>query len=430
MSTPTMETEMKNEIDLSDLPKNKANQIIWKQSVEHVVKFIYNNISGEFTITKFIEGESKGKHHVEVLYNNETYVFPVESIRNCKLQQLTGKKLGSFNCNIGDILQLRHQKGEVIDQFRERDKSGGLHKMLKMRCCDCGREWSAQEQSLLKGGTKGIQGCPYCNWMGKFEEGFNDIPTTDPWMVPFFQGGEEEAKQYSHYMTKRLIFKCPDCGKLNDHPIGINTLYMTHSIQCSCQDKGGSISENMMSDLLNQFNIEYNREAGKSVFDWVIDKRRYDFYLPKYNAIIELHGKQHYQKVNWNDNRSLEDRKDNDEIKRKSALQNGIKYYFIVNCSNVLYDSHRFISQCEEAGLLSFLNIDKDNIKYETLFKRKSVMDQINILVQYIEEHPDARRKEIMQDLNLDKHKYARYMNSLTTKPSWYKGGFTIEKKL
>lgn len=429
MSTPTMEMEMKNEIDLSDLPKNKGNQIIWKQSVGHVVKFIYNNVSGEFTITKFIEGESKGKHHVEVLYNNETYVFPVESIRNCKLQQLTGKKLGNFNCNIGDVLQLRHQKGEVIDQFRERDKSGHLYKMLRMKCCDCGREWNTQERAILKGGTKGVQGCPYCNWDGKFEVGYNDIPTTDPWMIPYFQGGEEEARNYSHSMVKKLIFKCPHCGKLADHAIGIGTLYKTHSIQCSCEDKGGSISENMMASLLNQFNINYEREISHSLYNWIEPGRRYDFYLKEFDTIIELNGVQHYKNVvNWSDHKTVEERQEVDQRKKENALNNGIKHYITINCSNVNYGTHRFIEACEESGIFDLLNINKNEVIQETLFQRKSISEDIDKLIKYIEENPESRRKEIMRDLNIDKHKYARYMNSLTIKPSWYKGGFKINK--
>lgn len=415
-----MSVEMLDDmVDLSSLQR-KGNSIDWGKSIGCKVKFVYNGIFGEYTLVETVDSK-----HVKINYNDSIYILTTDAVRNNKMFTILGKKLGNFNCNIGDILELRHQKGEVLDLFRKRTASGQLVKMVKMKCCDCGREWEAQEYSVLKGGSKGVQGCPYCNWQGKFEEGFNDIPTTDPWMIPFFQGGEEEAKHYSHYMTKKVVFKCPNCGKISDHAISVSTLYQTHSIQCSCEDKGGSISENMMAALLTQFNIKFQREVNKSTFPWIEGKRRYDFYLNDFNTIIELHGLQHYENIDsWQDGRTIENRQLSDNEKRETALSNGIDNYIVINCSKVAYGVDKFIDACDESGIFNLLNINKDNIKKDELFQRKSIVDDMNKLIEYLEQNPNARRPDIMKDLNFDKHKYAKYMNSLTSKPDWYKGGY------
>jgi len=44
-----------------------------------------------------------------------------------------------------------------------------------------------------------------------------------------------------------------------------------------------------MSCVLDELLVLYETEVQ---FDWS-DNKRYDFYLPEYNAIIEMHGKQH-----------------------------------------------------------------------------------------------------------------------------------------
>lgn len=37
----------------------------------------------------------------------------------------------------------------------------------------------------------------------------NDIPTTSPWMIPYFQGGEEEAKKYKNQSHQKITPICP-----------------------------------------------------------------------------------------------------------------------------------------------------------------------------------------------------------------------------
>ena len=62
----------------------------------------------------------------------------------------------------------------------------------------------------------------------------------------------------------------------------------------------------------------------------------FDFYIPKYNLLIEYNGKQHYEFVNWTGNLTEEEMKNNlkiqrhhDWLKRKYALKNGYNFLTI-----------------------------------------------------------------------------------------------------
>ncbi|MEM5599205.1 hypothetical protein AAHB53_28045 [Niallia circulans] len=57
-----------------------------------------------------------------------------------------------------------------------------------------------------------------------------------------------------------------------------------------CSD-GFSIPEKFMFNLLDYLQVDFDYQK---VFDWSLGKR-YDFYIPMLNCIIETHGAQHYQ---------------------------------------------------------------------------------------------------------------------------------------
>ena len=70
-------------------------------------------------------------------------------------------------------------------------------------------------------------------------------------------------------------------------------------------------------------------------FDW-LPVRYYDTYLPDYNAIIEIHGEQHYQPIKLNKNQTPEEiyksTVEADKLKYDAATSNGLNYY-IINAS-------------------------------------------------------------------------------------------------
>jgi hypothetical protein len=172
--------------------------------------------------------------------------------------------------------------------------------------------------------------------------GYNDIPTTAPWMVKYFQGGYDEAKLYTktgggnpnnRYGCINPI--CPDCGQIKSKKIKIHNIYNFHSIFCNCSDKV-SYPEKIMFDFLKQLNLEFKTQLSSTTFKWC-NKFKYDFYFECNNEdyIIETHGKQHYKQKTVNSKFiSLEKQQEIDKIKKELAIKNGIKEenYIIIDC--------------------------------------------------------------------------------------------------
>ena len=79
-------------------------------------------------------------------------------------------------------------------------------------------------------------------------------------------------------------------------------------------------------DWLYKHNIKYMREWRPV---WIKPKRyRYDFYLPKYNLIIEYHGIQHYEDNDWFHTRAIK-YQEIDALKYNKALEMGFNYLII-----------------------------------------------------------------------------------------------------
>ena len=108
--------------------------------------------------------------------------------------------------------------------------------------------------------------------------------------------------------------------------------------------------------------ISYPEKIGKALFPLVDDTckyqyspkwangKQYDFYLPKYNMIIELHGSQHYKARGF-----MEDQTDNDTYKRNLASENGIIKYYEVDCRKSVF------SFIKDNIMLSLFNITHRN---------------------------------------------------------------------
>jgi len=151
--------------------------------------------------------------------------------------------------------------------------------------------------------------------------GINSIVDTDPWMIPYFQGGYEEAKGYTKGSGKYITPICPDCGRIKNKPMMIATIYIRHSIGCSCGD-GQSYPFKFMFNLLEQLNMEFIPEYSP---DWIYPKR-YDFYFVKSDIkyIVEVDGEFH-SKDNSMNGQTKEESKAKDDYKDKLADEHDIE---------------------------------------------------------------------------------------------------------
>ena len=191
---------------------------------------------------------------------------------------------------------------------------------------NCGHEWEAVIHSRIPG-----RGCPVCN-NKKILVGFNDMWTTNPTLASMLLNHEDGYK-YTQRSGQKADWKCTDCGGVTNKRIAeVNK----EGIKCvSCSD-GFSIPEKVMYNLLKFLNFDFKHDIQ---FAWSNNKR-YDFYIPSLNIIIETHGGQHsgggFKSLGG---RSLEEEIENDREKKELAIIHGIVEYIEIDtrCSEFVY---------------------------------------------------------------------------------------------
>ena len=309
-------------------------------------------------VLEYIKGSSP---RFIIGYNGQTHNILCGSFIVGKFGGILGLITKDFKVNIGDVFKDDKRDIVIIDrEYRERKYTNGKsinYKWYKYRCNKCGWDegWIV-ESHLLSG-----QGCSCCaNQTAVL--GINTIWDTDRWLCDLGVS-EEDAKTHTRRSGDKVIVTCPDCGKTKD--IRIDKIYNYKSICCTCGD-GVKYPEKFMTSVLDQLNIEYIFQLTKKSFDWCEDKK-YDFYIPSLNTIIETHGMQHYEDC-WG---KAKDVQENDRIKYELALQNGIKDgdYIVIDCRysnkewvknnilssklNELFDLEKRINwnKCEEFAL-------------------------------------------------------------------------------
>lgn len=314
-------------IFLDNLPKRgNTNQINWKASIGYKVKFIYDDIKGEIEIVDY-----DGKYLYIRYQDDKPFKIYYGGLQQCCLGKLLNKITKEFKVEIGQTFKDNKRDLTIIDrEYRPIVRENGYienKKWYKYKCNVCGYDegWIVEEK-LSEG-----NGCSCCHGF-TIVEGINDIPTTAPWMVKFFQGGYDEAKLYTEVSGQKIYPVCHDCGRIKNKSITISTIYRDHSIGCICSDSI-SYSEKIMYSVLEQIGLDFITQLNKTTFKWC-QEYRYDFYF-KYNDesyIIETHGIQHYK--NSKRGRTLEKEQENDKIKYNLAIKNGIKKdnYIVINC--------------------------------------------------------------------------------------------------
>ena len=81
--------------------------------------------------------------------------------------------------------------------------------------------------------------------------------------------------------------------------------------------------------ILKKEKVDFERE--KTFSDLKKNKYRYDFYLPKYNVLLEINGKQHYENIKFFYKNRIEFQKSKERDRRKIAyaLGHNIPLYII-----------------------------------------------------------------------------------------------------
>jgi DNA-directed RNA polymerase subunit RPC12/RpoP len=185
-------------------------------------------------------------------------------------------------------------------------------------CLNCKNEFPM----VLNNRVSKNYNCPYCSGQ-KVLKGYNDLWTSHPNIAKLLKN-PQRGYGLSHGSNQKEIFKCNQCGKETKKMI--NNVINQGYISCPKCGDGWSTGEKLLFNILEQLEVDFEIQK---TFKWS-DNKRYDFYVPT-DTIIEVNGEQHYQHTGFK--RTLEEEKENDQLKENFAKLNGIKNYIVIECA-------------------------------------------------------------------------------------------------
>lgn len=255
--------------------------------------------------------------------------------------------------------------------------------------CNKGHHWTNKADAEMYTGC----GCPYCSGR-KPIIGETDLGTTRPDIAKLLKF-PERAVLYKEYSNQKDIFICQNCGKELER--SINNVSSKGLCCDNCGD-GISYPNKVMANILNQLKITYKPE-------YIIrpKKYKYDFFLPDYNLIIEMHGMQHYEESTFT-SRTLAEEQENDKNKYEYATQNNIKDYIVIDIrfSKLEYIRNNILNS-RLSELFDLFNVDWNQCE---LFASGTMVTIAADLYK-----KGFRFNEIMEELHVSKSAVTNWLN-------------------
>lgn len=379
----------------SDIPTRNNNSFDWTRTIGLIFDFSYQGFNGYLTIIDYYV--SSNKICFTINDSDVIYYIGLKAFKRIGFNEII--RIRYYDYNIGDIV-----KNKEILEISHKEKTI----IYKYKCLNDGYIGSTTQSNIKR--NSGL--CPVCtNCI--IVEGINDIPTTAPWMIPYFKGGHNEAKLYGANSKELIEMKCPHCHKYKK--VKIVDVHKNNGFSCECSDKI-SYPEKCMINLLTMLNVDYKYQCGKNTLNWIVNNYHYDFYIPFFDMIIETNGKQHYEKISdkskWSDLEIIQKR---DSLKRELALSNNVKYYIELDCSesNIKY----FKGSVMNSELPTLFNFNENDIDWNTI-DRLCTRNIIKEICLYKENHPHLTPQEIADNFSISKKGINEYYK-IGTKFGW-----------
>lgn len=189
--------------------------------------------------------------------------------------------------------------------------------------CDCGNITTVRGSNLRNGHTQscGHHHRGHTNYL-KGKENYAEYNNSWPTMIGQKYGKLTVLERAGNHVypsgqtQPRLKCRC-DCG--NEVIVAPQSLRNGSTQSCGCITF--SIGESNIKNILEKANIEFYKEYKFKE----LGELRYDFYLPKYNRLIEFDGRQHYvPNPLWDDKETFEIRQQRDKMKNDYAKNHDI----------------------------------------------------------------------------------------------------------
>lgn len=304
--------------------------------------------------------------------------------------QQNSKDVYKYGVNVREFNEqhwefIRNLSKEEVEEFGKKGYGYGEYK-----CRHCKNVVSRKKESF----KNNLFVCPNeCNGVKHFStivlRGVNDIATTHPRLVKYL-ASESDKHRYSAYSCKKVKMKCPNCEETKERSI---EYLRSQGFACDVCSDGVSFPEKFIMNLLKQLNIIYKKEKMFSG-----SKKRYDFYIPSLNMIIETHGEQHYARgFELLGRRGWQEEQENDKHKREIALANGVKHYVELDCreSNMRWIKNSIVN----SDLPKLLSFNEKEIDWTTI-EENSLNSSIREVCDYFKEN-EVSPKEVAEMFEL-----------------------------
>lgn len=373
----------------------------WNNCVGYEFEYSYQGLTGKLKITDVF---CKRGHQTKLT------LYFYEYDKNMEIHVIAFRDV-----RFGDILRIHYYEYKVGETVKNKEILGVCYDnkkrclSYKYRCLNDGYVSEIPDNKLRKSMGK----CPVC--LGQIVlQGVNDIPTTDPWMVPYFIGGKEEASKYTHGSAKRILLQCPDCGRQKEMVLA--KLFADKTIYCRCGDKT-SFPEKYMIQLLEYLKIDFVYQCGKKTLGWIPAKYSYDFYIPEFSMIIETHGAQHYEEASeWSKWNPLKDVRENDNYKRTLAKANGIANYIEIDCRK---SQGSWIKKSIMNSNLPFLfSFSEEDIDWSAI-EIRSTKNKVKEICEYKSSNQDVTLSELSTIFGYSKSTISKYLK-IGKEYNWY----------
>lgn len=349
-------------INLDNVPlKKHGNKYVynWEKCIDIPAEFKYKETEGVLYIN-YLRKKKTGTKKTSVLNvkfkNYEQNMVP-STILRCSFGGMLKYKTSDYYYDIGEIVN----GSKVLHKIKMDDKYGPS-KAYEMLCLETNGTFKMRESNLKSG-----QKSPY---LRGYKIGHGNSLFNEKHILKHLKN-IEDAHKYHRRSGKKIMIECKNCGF--EKQIQITDL-VKYGFTCPFCTKGISFPERYMTALLNINGMEY--EFQKSFKN--LKRKKFDFYLPKENCVIEMNGSQHYKE---NDFLDYDSTKKSDDIKRRFCENNNL-LYIPIDCS---YSTFEFI---------------ENNIKHSPLNEILSKYDKQEISEEMIEMFINKNLKNIIEDYN------------------------------
>ena len=208
----------------------------------------------------------------------------------------------------------------------------------------------------------------------------------------------EDCYNIAPYSNKKFYFKCLDCNKISNKQLG---KVISRGYSCDFCSDGLPITEKFMANILKQLDEDFITQLNKLNFEWC-GYFKYDFYLPKYNMIIEVNGLQHYEDTTGTWDTSLFKIQMNDLFKYKCAKSH-VDNYIVIDCR---YSELEWMKENVKKELNNYF--DLSNINWELAWEESQ--NSLCIKAWELWNNGIQDIKEISKILKLSQKTITRYL--------------------